>query len=138
MGLRVLNGAQQPTTVFSADDPIIVQMDVAFRGNAVQPVFGITVRDAYSRNVFVTNTSWQQMDTGAYRDDERVTVSFRIANALSSGRYTVSPAIAHPNLRTFHDWRENLGAFSVDRLVDTGGIADLPHDIVINRAQVPV
>ncbi len=137
-GLRMLNDAQQPTTAFAAGDLMTIQMDVAFRENAAHPVFGITVRDAYCRNVFVTNTSWQQVDTGTYRGGERVTVSFRIANALSSGQYTISPAIAHPNLRTFHDWRENLGAFSVDRLVDTGGIADLPHDIVINRALAPV
>ncbi|TSC72664.1 MAG: lipopolysaccharide transport system ATP-binding protein [Parcubacteria group bacterium Gr01-1014_38] len=134
MRVRFVNDGGQETTVFHANEVISICLDVVFEETCEQPVFGLIIHDAHVRNIFVTNTHWQRVDTDRYTAGELVTVEFRLPNELEVGRYTISPAIAHRNLRSFHDWREHVGAFFVDRPFDTGGMAHFQHDIRIFRA----
>ncbi len=93
-------------------------------------IFGIIIRNELKQDVFVTNTYVEKIKTGIIEPGD-IKVRFQILNYLSSGKYTISPAVCDKSQRTFYDWRDNLSTFVIrnqNRIISQGGI-DLPHSI---------
>lgn len=116
------------------DKNIRVSFDFRFNDKQQDPIFGITIKDLNDQPIFVTNTSWQDMKTGTF-DNEEQTINFEFLNCLEEGKYSVSPAIAYTDGVRFYDWRENFSYFDIKKNRPTNGVININHKIYFNDAK---
>jgi len=109
-----------------------VVVEYVFYETAEDPVFGIIFRDETLREVFLTNTDWENIKTGKFQKGSKITVRFGIENVFDGGSYLISPAVASKNGVNFHDWRNNFRKFIIQKTPKTGGVVNIPVSIEIN------
>ncbi len=116
--------------IFQTGEQITVVVSNDIRKELENPIFGIVVREAFSKvPVFVTNTRFLKVKTGIVSVGTRK-VSYVIENFFGTGKYTVSPAVADKNGATFYDWNDDMASMKiVNTKFDSSGVADFPHSI---------
>jgi ABC-type polysaccharide/polyol phosphate transport system ATPase subunit len=93
----------------------------------VDPILGVTFNGEDRNAVFITNTNFDHLVTGAFEPGDEVVYSIAFPMHFADGTYTASPAIAHDHSR-MADWREGLVTFRVQGERHTGSVVDLPHE----------
>ena len=84
--------------------------------------------------IFATSTRWAGTATGDFAPGDEVRVRIAIENWLAPSRYTATPSVARADAREEAiDVREDLASLILHGERQTGGIADLPHTIEIER-----
>jgi len=118
LGLRDADG--RAARLFHSGDVVRVELDVAARGVAVEPVrVRLEVRDEEGRAVFRTTQ-------GVGRVDGRVPIAFEIARlALLGGDYELAARALGDDEADDLDRADRLAAFSVAREPEADGVADL-------------
>jgi ABC-type polysaccharide/polyol phosphate transport system ATPase subunit len=112
----------------------VMAMDVRFHTPMDEPIFAFHLRNEPRHTVFATSTAWRQAATGRFAAGETARVRVRFDNWLAPNRYTVSPSVARAGTGDdVVDLREDLAALSVHATRVTGGIADVPHEISVER-----
>ncbi|MEI7690673.1 MAG: ABC transporter ATP-binding protein [bacterium] len=130
----ILNQNQKAGTVFESGSAFFILVRYKIKTRVVNPVFGIVIRDASGKQIFVTNTEFKKVDTSKF-DKGLVEVKYKIENILAPGHYSISPAIADSSGRIL-DWEDDLASFRVvNRDYESGGLVDLEHDIIISGGQ---
>ena len=86
--------------IFSLDDKPVqslwkgqdydFRMKVMFNAKIEDPVFAYTIKDIKGFDISGTNTMFQKIDTGKFKANDQVLVSFRQNMILSAGSYLIS------------------------------------------------
>ena len=125
------SGEQQ--TVLRQGEPATFRARVRFLEPMAEPIFGAIFKNEEADHSFVTNTMFDNLETGHFAAGEEAVYALTFDVHLVDGRHTVSPAIAHNDGARFADWREDALSFLVRGEQYSGGIVDLPHTSSVER-----
>jgi ABC-type polysaccharide/polyol phosphate transport system ATPase subunit len=115
-------------------EPLAVCMDVRFHDAIEEPIFALSLRNQPRHTVFATSTRWTGQATGAYAAGDHVRVRIAFDNWLAPSRYDATPSVARPGAgEDALDLREDLASLMIHGTRTTGGIADVPHTIAVDR-----
>jgi ABC-type polysaccharide/polyol phosphate transport system ATPase subunit len=121
-------------TAVAQGEPLAVCMDVRFHQALEDPIFAVSLRNEPRHTVFATSTRWRELRTGHFAAGEEVRVRIAFDNWLAPSRYDATPSVARAGAgEDVLDLREDLGSLIVHGTRVTGGIADVPHTIEIDR-----
>ena len=119
---------------------IVIRATVEFREDMEDPVVGLSMENEDHWPVFATQTTWFEERTGRFRAGEQATMTVRLPNVFTPGRYHVSPHVAcRGSGLELADRRPRMHSFVVTGTRASGGILELDHDLRFERAgqQVP-
>jgi ABC-type polysaccharide/polyol phosphate transport system ATPase subunit len=110
-------------------------MDVRFHADVDEPIFAFHMRNEPRHTVFVSSSDWRPQRVGSFAAGETAHVRVRIGDyCLAPNRYTLSPSVARAGMGAdVIDLREDLAAIVVHGTRVTGGLADLPHELTVER-----
>jgi ABC-type polysaccharide/polyol phosphate transport system ATPase subunit len=108
-------------------------MEVEFIDPVDDPVFSITFRNDVRHTIYVARSDLDAT-TGSFSAGERVTVRFRFPNWLAHSTYTLTPAVMTSDGRITLDQRVDAVTLRVDTNRITGGVADLPTEVEVERS----
>jgi ABC-type polysaccharide/polyol phosphate transport system ATPase subunit len=121
-------------TAAAQGEPLAVCMDVRFHADVDDPIFAVSLRNAPRHTVFAASTRWTDIHTGSFAEGEEVRVRIAFENWLAPSRYDATPSVARSGAGDdVLDLREDLAALTVHSTRQTGGIADVPHTIEVDR-----
>jgi hypothetical protein len=127
--------AGERVTAIAQGEPLAVCMDVRFHDTIDEPIFAISLRNEPRHTVFATSTRWTGQATGSYSAGEQARVRISFENWLAPSRYDVTPSIARAGAgEDALDLREDLASLMIHGTRTTGGIADVPHTIAVERS----
>lgn len=112
---------------------MVVRTRVRFNRAMVEPVFGLMIRDDDRRLAFHVDTNWTSSKTGKFTAGDEVEFEVRIQNRLGSGRYHVSPTVAHSDGARMADVRVDLLSLLSQGAELGAGYVDLDHEIRIDH-----
>ena len=101
---------------------ITVSYTVSAHADIVEPIFGMIIKDLDNHHLIDSNTKWKKVKTGTLHKGKNVQVSWTLPPVLKSGRYKLSPAVAHEDGFGFYDWQEDAVTFDVNRPEITAGL----------------
>jgi ABC-2 type transport system ATP-binding protein len=127
------NEAGERITAVSQRTPVRMCIEVEFHATVENPVFAVTLRNEARHTIFAASTEFEQPLTGSFAASESTLVRIDVENWLAPSLYTATPSIARAGGADVFDVREDLAALTVHGAVVTGGVADLPHTIAIER-----
>jgi ABC-type polysaccharide/polyol phosphate transport system ATPase subunit len=122
--------------VFAQGATIVFKARIRFARPLDSPVFGVIVKNERGDHVVVTNTLFQELDTGGFDAGDEVIYSVAFPLLLADGLYRASPAVAHQDAQRFADWREEAVSIVVRGDRYSGGIVDLPLEADLERITV--
>jgi ABC-type polysaccharide/polyol phosphate transport system ATPase subunit len=107
-------------------------IEVEFLQPVEYPYFTLTFRNEVRHSIFVATTSGTAPTT--FESGERAVVRFAFDNWLAPSRYTLTPAVGvwEPTYRLL-DQRDDVASIIVEATVRSGGVADLPTHVEIER-----
>ena len=122
--LRNLQG--QPKHVFSPDEGLVIEMDVAAPSPASDFVFGVGIFNSQGVSCYGTNTQLEDLEPVRIGGEGRV--EFRIGKLnLINGTYYLDVAV-HKRDGYPYDYHQNLYSFLVSSPLKDVGVARLPHE----------
>ncbi|KPL06502.1 hypothetical protein AMJ85_10345 [candidate division BRC1 bacterium SM23_51] len=130
---EVRDGNGRTTTKLLSGDNVRFAIDVEFRKDIEDPIFGIMLRNRYGVEVFGTNSYLRNERTGLFRRGQTVRVFFRAPLHVGVGSYTVSFAV-HTPAGHFYDYRVDNTVIEVLGPIPSIGLAVLPLDIEVDRS----
>jgi lipopolysaccharide transport system ATP-binding protein len=101
-----------------------IRVKVEFAGLVADPVIGILIRTRIGLNVYGTNTELEKLKLGPRLAGDSLGFVFRFRCDLCPGEYTVTVASHDPD-GTWHEWLEDVAAFTVGDSRYTAGVANL-------------
>jgi len=124
-GERILSAVQGETCR--------ICMEVEFKADVPQPVFSVTLRNDV-RHVIYIPSSLQHGPVEPFRAGDRAIVRLGFQNWLAPSRYTLTPAVStwDPDYRVI-DQREDHASLIIDAPIRSGGVADLPTELEVER-----
>jgi len=122
--LRNLQG--QPKHVFSPEEGLVVEMEVAAPSPASDFVFGVGIFNSQGVSCYGTNTHLEDLESVRIGGQGRV--EFRIGKLnLINGTYYLDVAV-HKRNGYPYDYHRNLYSFLVSSPLKDVGVARLPHE----------
>ena len=122
--LRNLQG--QPKHVFSPEEGLVVEMEVAAPSPASDFVFGVGIFNSQGVSCYGTNTHLEDLESVRIGGEGRV--EFRIGKLnLINGTYYLDVAV-HKRNGYPYDYHRNLYSFLVSSPLKDVGVARLPHE----------
>jgi ABC-type polysaccharide/polyol phosphate transport system ATPase subunit len=114
--------------------PCEVCIEIRFKEDLADPVFGATLRNQYGATVFASSTAHGYGATGHFRAGTTAVVRMQFENWLAASRYAVTPSIARDgDTVEVIDVREDVASLVIYGGPFTGGVAHLPHSFEIDR-----
>jgi len=120
-------------TSISQEEKLTMCFEVRFAEDVLDPVFAATLRTELGHTIIVARSDQHGHETGSYKAGETVIAKFELPSWLTPSRYTITPSLA----------REGTGENALALVEDmasivvhgtsSGGILELPIDIVIER-----
>ncbi|HWM09623.1 MAG TPA: ABC transporter ATP-binding protein [Solirubrobacteraceae bacterium] len=107
-------------------------MEVEFVDAVEDPVFSITFRNDVRHTIYVARSDFDA-PTGSFAAGERATVRFSFPNWLAHSTYTLTPAVMTADSRIVLDQRVDAVTLRVETNRITGGVADLPTEVEVER-----
>jgi ABC-type polysaccharide/polyol phosphate transport system ATPase subunit len=121
-------------TAVGQGEPLAVCMDVRFHDAIEDPIFAMSLRNQPRHTVFATSTRWTGQQTGSYAPGDQARVRIAFDNWLAPSRYDATPSVARSGAgEDALDLREDLASLMIHGTRTTGGIADVPHTIAVER-----
>lgn len=125
----------KPVNEVPQGERMTIAVAATFHQAVNNPIFGISLRNDVGHTVFTTTTEWQHIETGTFAAGSRVTVRVAVDAFFGASLYQLTPSVALPGSgANALDLREDMIGFYVHAANTTGGLVDLPHDFVIERA----
>jgi ABC-type polysaccharide/polyol phosphate transport system ATPase subunit len=111
-----------------------VCIEARFHQEVINPVVAVSLRNDVRQTIFATSTELAGIRAGRIGAGDRAIVRVDFDNHLAPSRYTATPSIARAGAGSDAiDVREDLGELLVHGTRFSGGIADLPHTLTIER-----
>ncbi|NLT06260.1 MAG: ABC transporter ATP-binding protein [Solirubrobacterales bacterium] len=107
-------------------------MEVEFVDPVDDPVFTITFRNDVRHTIYVARSD-RISASGKFAAGDRVTVRFDFPNWLAQSVYTLTPGVLSSDGRIVLDMREDAATIRVTGGLATGGVAELPTEMEIER-----
>jgi ABC-type polysaccharide/polyol phosphate transport system ATPase subunit len=128
------NDAGERIKELAQGQPCAMCMNVEFHAAMEEPAFAFHLRNEPRHTVFATSSAWLETRVGSFAAGDIARVCVRFDNWLAPMRYTVSPSVARsgPGADVV-DLREDLASVVVHGTRVTGGIADVPHLLTVER-----
>lgn len=114
-------------------DDIRITYNVTFKAEVERPIFGIRITDYKQNIIYGTNSRLQKIESGTYKKDDRISVSFDIKVTLVGGEYSLSPAVGYNDTKTYCDWVNDMFSLNVIHDNVAEGVCDLNPVISIER-----
>jgi ABC-type polysaccharide/polyol phosphate transport system ATPase subunit len=116
-------------------EPFSLCMEIVFHEDQQDPIFGFRLNNEWGQPATASRTDWEHGPSGHFAAGQRVRIRMRLSNFLAPGRYTFSPGVVRGGLgHDPLDMRDDYMTFVVHGSKVTGGQADLPYDLEIDRA----
>ncbi len=127
-------GGERITTI-AQGEACRVCIDARFHESLVEPIFGVNLRNDVRHTLFATSTELNGEETGRFEAGQSAVVRIDFENFLAPSRYTATPSIARSGAGADAiDVREDLSELLVHGTRFSGGLADLPHRVSIERS----
>lgn len=133
-GVSLLNGSGEETEVIQNGEETVIQFGVKVHREINNPVFGCIIRkeeEGSLKDVYNTNTLWQNRPTGSFSAGDEFVVQFVQPMNLGAGIYYISPAVASQDGSVFYDWQDNIRSFHVSDDGTWRGVSNLRSRILI-------
>ena len=118
---------------------LVIKAECEFFADVEDPIVGLSIENEDHWPVFATTSTWASERTGTFRAGERATLTVRLPNLLTPGRYHVSPHIAHRGSGLdLMDRRPRMHDFVVVGTRASGAILELDHDLAFEKSTDPV
>jgi ABC-type polysaccharide/polyol phosphate transport system ATPase subunit len=118
---------------------LVIKAECEFFADVEDPIVGLSIENEDHWPVFATTSTWGSERTGTFRAGERATLTVRLPNLLTPGRYHVSPHIAHRGSGLdLMDRRPRMHDFVVVGTRASGAILELDHDLAFEKSTDPV
>jgi ABC-type polysaccharide/polyol phosphate transport system ATPase subunit len=122
---------------FPQGEEIVLKTRVRFAEAMEHPVLALQLENEEHQVVFATSTVWTDEHTGVFEAGATATLSVRMRNVLSPGRYHLTPAVsARGGDLQLADRRPRFRSFVVSGAVHTGGLVALEHDLRVSREEL--
>jgi len=108
-----------------SNDDIKIAAEVLFQNEVENPVFGVQIEDERGTKIYETNTEWLGKDTGVFKRDTKVKVTFTQKLNLNEGSYYLTVYAKERDSGKYYDLRERALIFNVQRIGKLEGIVDL-------------
>jgi len=136
--LRILrswceSGAEREVVALAQGEPCTACMEVEFVDAIVDPIFSMTFRNDVRHTIYVARSD-SAGPMGEFSAGQRATVRFNFPNWLAQSSYTVTPSVITGDMRIVLDQRIDEITLRVDSGRATGGVADLPTEIEVERS----
>jgi len=129
------NGAGERVATLGQGEPLRLCAEFKFHTEVEDPIFALHLRNDARHTIFATSTNLHDANTGKYPAGETVTLRVLLDNWLAGGRYVLTPTIARRGAGTdVLDLREDIAQLVVHGTHQSGGIVEIPHDLVLDRA----
>jgi ABC-type polysaccharide/polyol phosphate transport system ATPase subunit len=108
-------------------------IEVEFLKPVDHPLFVLSFRNEARQPIFVAHSAGQVV-TGSFNAGQRATIRFSFENFLAPARYTLTPEMAvwDPDQRLL-DRRDDVASLIVEAANASGGVADLPTRVELER-----
>jgi ABC-type polysaccharide/polyol phosphate transport system ATPase subunit len=117
-------------------EPFSLCMDIAIHEDLQDPVFGFRLLNEWRQIAVAARTDWEHGPSGHFRAGQRILVRMRLTNLLTPGRYLYTPTVTRAGLgHDALDIREDYAGLIIHGPNVTGGQADLPYELEIERGQ---
>jgi ABC-type polysaccharide/polyol phosphate transport system ATPase subunit len=122
-------------TLFHQGDTCTLRARVEFLEPVSNPSFAASFVNDRRQNQFVASTEVDRAPTGSFAAGETALFSLSFENSFAPGRYHVSLVVTRGTggLDVLERW-EMMFSIVVSGEHAAGGLVDLPHDIVVERA----
>ncbi|HEX2160317.1 MAG TPA: ABC transporter ATP-binding protein [Thermoleophilaceae bacterium] len=114
-------------------EPCAACMEIEFSDPVEDPVFTIAFRNDVRHTIYVARSDLDG-PTGSFQAGQRATIRFRFPNWLAHSTYTLTPAVMTSDGRIALDQRIDALTLLVDTNRVTGGVADLPTEVEVERS----
>ena len=129
------DAAGERVSATAQGERMAIGMEVRFHASLTDPIFALTLRNVVRHTVFATSTVWESAETGSFAAGDHVLVRIELENWLAPGQYDATPSVARAGGGADAlDLREDLASLTVHSTRFSGGVADIPHTIAIERA----
>jgi ABC-type polysaccharide/polyol phosphate transport system ATPase subunit len=108
-------------------------MEVEFHDAVENPIFSINFRNDVRHTIYVARSDRDQ-PTGSFASGDRATVRFRFPNWLGPSIYTLTPAVLTDDAKLTLDQRVDAVTLQVEARRFSGGVADLPTAMEVQRS----
>ncbi len=108
-------------------------MEVEFSDPVENPIFSITFRNDVRHTIYVARSD-RNGPSGTFAAGERANVRFRFPNWLAQSVYTLTPAVLTADAKITLDQRVDAVTLRVETERASGGVADLPTAIEVERS----
>jgi ABC-type polysaccharide/polyol phosphate transport system ATPase subunit len=122
------------TAAVGQREPFSLCIQIVFHDDQQDPIFGFRLINELGQIVVASRTDWEHGPSGHFAAGERTLVRMRLTNLLAPGRYNFTPGAVRNGLGDdVLDIRENYTSFMVHGPNITGGQADLPYELDVER-----
>ncbi len=128
------DGAGERVVAIAQGDPLQVCLEVGFHTTVEDPIFSVALRNEMRQTIFATSTE-HEPPVGRFGAGETTLVRIAFENWLAPSLYSATPSVARagPKGANVFDVREDLASVRVFGPRFSGGVADIPHSIEVER-----
>jgi ABC-type polysaccharide/polyol phosphate transport system ATPase subunit len=116
-----------------SNDEIKIAAEVLFQNEVENPVFGVQIEDEKGTKIYETNTGWLGKDTGVFKRDTKVKVTFTQKLNLNEGSYYLTVYGKEKESGNYYDLRERALIFNVQSKEKLEGIVDLGAEVSLEE-----
>ncbi len=108
---------------------------VVFRGEAVDPLFGLALHNSRGDIMFAASNLWSAPESGTFGPGDEIVFRVTFQNVLAADRYWATPAVARGGGAglAWLDWRERFASVVVTGVRSTQALVDLPFELELLR-----
>jgi ABC-type polysaccharide/polyol phosphate transport system ATPase subunit len=131
LSLELLNKRGERASSVASGDRTVLRLKVLFKDRILRPLVGITIRDRFGTDIYMTNTEWKRVDLGTPGAGDVVTVDFRQNMWLGSGDYYVNALVSESSADGIVrlDWIADYLTFSVTQGQEAAGVVNLDSKV---------
>lgn len=102
-----------PKKISDKAEPITIQLTVKAVETIVDPIIGFSLKNPTGGILIATNTKIERISVGEIKAKESKTITFKIPNVLSDGKYVLDVAMEATDASEAYDWWEEARAVRV-------------------------
>ena len=122
------------TAAVAQREPFSLCMEIEFHEDLQDPIFGFRLTNELDQIAVASRTDWEHGPSGRFTTGQQTLVRMRLTNFLTPGRYRFTPGVSRGGLGSDAlDIREHYTSLIVHGPNITGGQADLPYELEIDR-----
>lgn len=110
-----------------------ILLKIRFKEEIIDPIAGYIIRDMDGREVYNTNTRWNELNLGKFNKNDIIYIAFSQNIRLNNGTFYITVALANSEATQFYDWHENIIKINVVNNKKSCGIVDLQSKIKFGK-----